>query len=280
MRTCELLGFDGTIENSMDAVAARDFMIESVAAFANLMTDLSRIAAELILWSTSEFDYITIDDRYASTSSIMPQKKNPDVAELIRGKTGSVIAAATGILTIAKALPMSYNRDLQDATPHLGSAAQDTLASVHMTAGMIDTITVNKENLARQATAGFAMATELADTLVRSCGISFRTAHQIVGRLVRTGVSPSLEAIDEIAVSIANIRLSDLGLDGAAVASALDPMASVRTHAGGGPAPDDVTRVIAIFEDKLDADRVLLDRRSEQVNLAMQLLDRETAKYV
>jgi argininosuccinate lyase len=280
MRTCELLGFDGTIENSMDAVSARDFMIESVAAFANLMTDLSRIAAELILWSTSEFDYITIDDRYASTSSIMPQKKNPDVAELIRGKTGSVIAAATGILTIAKALPMSYNRDLQDATPHLRSAAQDTLASVRMTAGMIDTITVHKENLARQATAGFAMATELADTLVRSCGISFRTAHQIVGRLVRMNVPPSLETIDEIAVSIADIRLSDLGLGGAAVSSALDPMASVNTHAGGGPAPDDVTRVIAIFEEKLDADRVSLDRRSEQVNLAMQLLDRETARYV
>ncbi len=280
MRTCELLGFDGTIENSMDAVSARDFMIESVAAFANLMTDLSRIAAELILWSTSEFDYITIDDRYASTSSIMPQKKNPDVAELIRGKTGSVIAAATGILTIAKALPMSYNRDLQDATPHLWSAAQDTLASVRMTAGMIDTITVNKENLARQATAGFAMATELADTLVRSCGISFRTAHQIVGRLVRTGVPPSLEAIDEIAVSIANIRLSDLGLDETAISSALDPMASIRTHAGGGPAPDDVARVIAIFEEKLGTDRVSRNRRSEQVNLTMQLLDRETAKYV
>ncbi len=280
MRTCELLGFNDTIENSMDAVAARDFMIESVAAFANLMTDLSRIAAELILWSTSEFDYITIDDRYASTSSIMPQKKNPDVAELIRGKTGSVIAAATGILTIAKALPMSYNRDLQDATPHLWSAAQDTLASVRMTAGMIDTITIHEENLARQATAGFAMATELADTLVRSCGISFRTAHQIVGRLVRTGVPPSLKAIDEIAVSIANIRLSDLGLDETAVSSALDPMASVRTHTGGGPAPDDVTRVIAIFEEKLDADRVLHNRRSERVNLAMQLLDRETARYV
>ncbi|OEU52522.1 MAG: hypothetical protein BA871_09250 [Desulfuromonadales bacterium C00003096] len=93
-------------------------------------------------------------------------------------------------------------------------------------------------------------------------------------------VPPSLETIDEIAVSIADIRLSDLGLGGAAVSSALDPMASVNTHAGGGPAPDDVTRVIAIFEEKLDADRVSLDRRSEQVNLAMQLLDRETARYV
>ena len=278
-RTCELLGFDGIIENSMDAVSARDFLIESAAAFANLMTDLSRIAAEIILWSTSEFSYITVDDRYASTSSIMPQKKNPDVAELIRGKTGSVIAALVGILTITKALPMSYNRDLQDATPHLSRAVRDTLASVRMTAGMIDTMTVHEDTFARQAAAGFAMATELADTLVRSCAISFRTAHQIVGALARdlaeTGASPSLAAIDEIGLSVTGTRMSDLGLNEDAIADALDPMASVCARGGGGPAPDDIARVIAINEMKLKEDRASLVWRRGRVERAMRALERE-----
>ena len=271
-RTSELLGFDGVIENSMDAVSARDFLIESAAASANLMTDLSRIASELILWSTSEFDFVTIDDRYASTSSIMPQKKNPDVAELIRGKAGSVIAAAVGTLTITKALPQSYNRDLQEATAHLWSAVSDTLASIRMTAGMIDTMEVHEENLARQATAGFAMATELADALVRLCGISFRTAHQIVGTLARTGAHPSLVAIDEIGLSMTGKRMSDLGLDEHLVSNALDPMASIRTHAGGGPAPDDVARMIAVFDGKLEQDVSALGLRCELVEKAMHKL--------
>lgn len=271
-RTSELLGFDGIIENSMDAVSARDFLIESVSASALLMTDLSRIASELILWSTSEFDFVTIDDRYASTSSIMPQKKNPDVAELVRGKAGSVIAAATGILMITKALPQSYNRDLQEATPHLWSAVSDTLASIRMTAGMIDTMEVHRENLLRQATAGFAMATELADMLVRSCGISFRTAHQIVGTLARAGSQPSLAAIDEIGLSLTGKRMSDLGLDEHAISDALDPVASIRTRGSGGPAPDDVMRVTLVFEEKLQEDTALLDSRCERVEEAMEML--------
>ncbi len=274
-RTCELLGFDGVIENSMDAVSARDFMIESASAFANLMTDLSRIATELILWSSSEFDFITIDDRYASTSSIMPQKKNPDVAELIRGKTGSAIAALVGILTITKALPQSYNRDLQEVTPHLWSAAACTLASVRMAAGMIDTMTVHKENLAQQATAGFAMATELADTLVRRCGISFRTAHQIVGTLARMDAAPSLKTIDEIGLSMAGRRLSDSGLDEQAISDALDPVLEIRSRVSGGPAPDDVARVITIFEKELQKDLIALDVRCKRVNDAMKMLDHE-----
>ena len=274
-RTCELLGFDGVIENSMDAVSARDFMIESASAFANLMTNLSRIAAEMILWSSSEFDFITIDDRYASTSSIMPQKKNPDVAELIRGKMGSTVAALVGILTITKALPQSYNRDLQEATPHLWSAATCTLASVRMTAGMIDTMTVHEENLARQATTGFAMATELADALVRRCGIPFRTAHQIVGMLARMDAAPSLETIDEISLSMTGRRLSDSGLDEQAISDALDPVSGIRAHVSGGPAPDDVVRVINIFENTLQKDLIALDARCKHVNDATGMLDRE-----
>ncbi|HDN65501.1 MAG TPA: argininosuccinate lyase, partial [Methanosarcinales archaeon] len=128
------------------------------------------------------------------------------------------------------------------------------------------------ENLLRQATAGFAMATELADTLVRSCGISFRTAHQIVGTLAREGSQPSLVAIDEVGLSLAGKRMSDLGLDEDAIADALDPVASIRTRGSGGPAPDDVMRVTQVFEDKLQEDVALLDLRCERVEEAMEML--------
>jgi len=131
---------------------------------------------------------------------------------------------------------------------------------------------VHRENLLRQATAGFAMATELADTLVRSCGISFRSAHQIVGTLARTGAQPSLAAIDEIGLSLAGNRMSDLGLNEQAISDALDPVASIRTRGSGGPAPDDVIRVTLVFEDKLQEDAALLDSRCARVEEAMEML--------
>ncbi|HIE32267.1 MAG TPA: argininosuccinate lyase, partial [Methanosarcinales archaeon] len=210
--------------------------------------------------------------------SIMPQKKNPDVAELIRGKTGSTVAALVGILTITKALPQSYNRDLQEATAHLWSAAADTLASVCMTAGMIDTMKMHEETLARQATAGFAMATELADTLVRRCGISFRTAHQIVGTLARMDAVPSLWTIDETCFSMTGRRLSDSGLDEQAITDALDPVSEIGSRASGGPAPGDVARVITIFENELQKDLIALDVRCNRVNDAARMLDHEVRR--
>ena len=118
-RTCQLLGFDGLVENSMDAVSTRDFILEVLADLSIMMVNLSRLAEELILWSTSEFGYLELDNLYASTSSIMPQKKNPDTAELARGKTGSVMGSLMAALSICKGLPLSYNRDLQEVTPHL-----------------------------------------------------------------------------------------------------------------------------------------------------------------
>jgi argininosuccinate lyase len=140
---------------------------------------------------------------------------------------------------------------------------------------MIDTMTVHEENLARQATNGFAMATELADALVRRCGIPFRTAHQIVGTLARMDAIPSLETIDETSLSMIGRRLSDSGLDEQAILDALDPVAGIRAHVSGGPAPDDVARVIAIFENALQKDRITLDALCKHVNDAAEMLDRE-----
>jgi argininosuccinate lyase len=139
-RTCELLGFDGLLENSMDAVSTRDFILEALADLSIMMVNCSRLAEELILWSSSEFGYLELDNLYASTSSIMPQKKNPDTAELARGKTGSVLGSLFAALSICKALPMSYNRDLQEVTPHLWRAMDWARSTIRILDGCLSTL--------------------------------------------------------------------------------------------------------------------------------------------
>ena len=236
--TAERLGFSGPMTNSMDAVSSRDFLIECAAAFTNIMINLSRMAEELIVWSSSEFNFVELDDTYASTSSIMPQKKNPDTAELMRGKSGTVVGALMSLITICKGLPLSYNRDLQEATPHIIQSAHVTGASVRMMAGMMSTLTVHEDVLKEKSVTGFTTATELADTMVRDAGIPFRTAHQIVGTLSRSDKMPKLKDIDRVSVDVLGFKLSEKGLTEAAVSGALDPMSNVeRRLVVGGPAP-------------------------------------------
>jgi argininosuccinate lyase len=251
-RTAELLGFDSVLENSMDAVSTRDFMIESLGCYANLMTDLSRLAEELILWSSSEFDFIELDDKYSSTSSIMPQKKNPDIAELMRAKTGTVDGALMSVLTICKALPYSYDRDLQEATPHLWRATDNVRSSVRMAQGMISTMKLKKENMESALDKGFMTATELADTIVRTTGIPFRTAHHIVGSCARTGKTPTLADVDELSLKILNEKLSDRGLSEKDIREALDPAGNIKKRSvPGGPAPKETKRQVTMIKKKL-----------------------------
>ncbi len=190
-RTCQLLGFDGLVENSMDAVSTRDFILEVLADLSIMMVNLSRLAEELILWSTSEFGYLELDNLYASTSSIMPQKKNPDTAELARGKTGSVMGSLMAALSICKGLPLSYNRDLQEVTPHLWRSLDWSRSTVRILDGCVASLKFNKDRMEKSSGAGFSTATELADSLVRITGMPFRTAHRIVGRIAASGGSPS-----------------------------------------------------------------------------------------
>jgi argininosuccinate lyase len=251
-RTAELLGFDSVLENSMDAVSTRDFMIEILGCYANLMTDLSRLAEELILWSSSEFDFIELDDKYSSTSSIMPQKKNPDIAELMRAKTGTVDGALMSVLTICKALPYSYDRDLQEATPHLWRATDNVRSSVRMAQGMISTMEIKKENLESALDKGFMTATELADTIVRTTGIPFRTAHHIVGSCARAGKTPTLSDIDDLSLKILNGKLSDRGLSEKDIREALDPVVNIKKRSVlGGPAPKETKRQVTVIGRKL-----------------------------
>ncbi len=180
----EELGFDQGVDNSMDGTSARDFAAEASFAFAMLGVNLSRIAEEVVLWNTAEFGYVTLDDSWATGSSIMPQKKNPDVAELARAKSGRMLGNLTGLLTSLKAQPLAYNRDLQeDKEPVFDSVRQLELVLPAM-AGMLGTLSFDTERMAEMAPAGFTLATDLAEWLVRR-GVPFRTAHEAAGECVR-----------------------------------------------------------------------------------------------
>ncbi|MBN2111454.1 MAG: argininosuccinate lyase [Methanosarcinaceae archaeon] len=244
-RTCSLLGFDAIMENSMDAVSSRDFLIEVAAALANIMINLSKMAEEIVVWSSTEFGFIELDDMYASTSSIMPQKKNPDTAELMRGKSGVAAGSLMALLTICKGLPLSYNRDLQEATPNIWRSVETARSAVRIMKGMIETMKVNVDVMSLQAGTGFTTATELADTMVRAADIPFRTAHQIVGVLARGSGTPSLEEIDAVASEVIGEKLSDRGLTSVMVAEALDPVLNIKKRSiMGGPSPDEMIKAI------------------------------------
>ena len=177
------LGFSGVCENSMDAVSDRDFAIEFVSACAQIMIHISRLSEELVLWSSAEFGFITISDAFTTGSSIMPQKKNPDVAELGRGKSGRVIGNLMALLTIMKGLPLAYNRDMQEDKEPLFDTADTVTRTLAVFTEMLKTVTVNKTAMRAAAEDGFIIATDLADYLVRK-GVPFRTAHELTGKAV------------------------------------------------------------------------------------------------
>jgi argininosuccinate lyase len=181
--SARLLGFSGPVENAMDAVAARDHELEALSACAIAMTHLSRLSEEVVLWSTAEFSFARVGEGYATGSSIMPQKRNPDAAELIRGKSGRVIGSLMACFTLVKGLPMAYNRDLQEDRAALFDAVATTLASVQIATGMVKTLAFNKDRYEEALEGDFLLATELADHLATR-GVPFRQAHHVVGRLV------------------------------------------------------------------------------------------------
>ncbi|MFC1902719.1 argininosuccinate lyase [Chloroflexota bacterium] len=181
------LGFSQISRNSMDAVSDRDFVVEYEAAASLCMMHLSRLAEEIILWSSSEFNFVELDDAYVTGSSIMPQKKNPDVAELARGKTGRVYGRLMALLTMMKALPLAYNRDMQEDKEGLFDTADTLLSTLEVFAGMVKTLHLKADNTRHAAEQGYILATDLADYLVKK-GEAFRTAYEIVARLVSYAV--------------------------------------------------------------------------------------------
>jgi argininosuccinate lyase len=230
------LGFDAPVENSIDGTASRDFAAEAAFVLAMLAVDLSRIAEEIIVWATAEFGYVTLDDSYSTGSSIMPQKKNPDVAELARGKAGRLIGNLTGLLATLKAQPLAYNRDLQeDKEPLFDSVDQLELLLPAM-AGMVATLAFQTERLAELAPAGFTLATDLAEWLVRQ-GVPFRTAHHAAGACVRLAESRGVR-LDELSeMELAAVH-PELTID---VRRVLNVAGSINSRDSyGGTAPDRV----------------------------------------
>lgn len=183
MLTTELLGFEKAYDNSMDAVSDRDFILEFLSNASLLMMHLSRFCEELLLWSSHEFKFVSLSDAYSTGSSIMPQKKNPDMAELIRGKTGRVYGNLTALLTVMKGLPLAYNKDLQEDKEGMFDSADTIITSLTVMNGMLSTLTVNRVNMEKSTEQDFSNATELADYLATK-GLPFRKAHELVGHLV------------------------------------------------------------------------------------------------
>lgn len=194
--TAELLGFYGPTLNSMDGVSDRDYLIEFLSALSTIMMHLSRFSEEVIIWNSNEYQFVEIDDAYSTGSSIMPQKKNPDIAELVRGKTGRVYGALTSLLTTMKGIPLAYNKDMQE-DKELSFDAMDTAKGcIALFNGMLKTMKFKKENMRKSANNGFTNATDAADYLVKN-GVPFRDAHGIVGQIVLYCIDKNI-AIDDM----------------------------------------------------------------------------------
>jgi argininosuccinate lyase len=239
------LGFASLTDNSMDAVSDRDFMLDFIYACAVCAMHLSRLCEEIIIWATNEFAMVSLSDSYATGSSIMPQKKNPDMAELIRGKTGRVYGDLTALLTVMKGLPLAYNKDMQEDKEALFDAYDTMSACLNVMTGMMDTATWRTDTMLKSAGLGFTNATDAADYLVKK-GMPFRDAHEVVGKLVlyceQHGQSIDALSLDELK------NLSPMFTDDVYDALSLETCVKKRS-VYGGPSPDSVKKHI----DKIKA---------------------------
>ncbi len=246
--TASELGFDRPMANSLDAVSARDFTIESLSSIAICAQHLSRLAEELVIWSSAPFSFVRMSDAWSTGSSIMPQKRNPDAAELVRAKTGRANGSLIAMLTVMKGLPLAYSKDMQDDKQIVFEAFDSLDLSLQAMTGMIETMTFNKENLADAASGGFSTATDLADWLVRELNIPFREAHHITGASVKAAEDKnvqlwdlSLEELQSIEPRITNDIFDVLSVD-ASVAS---------RQSYGGTAPVRVREQISLWKERL-----------------------------
>ena len=244
-QTAAALGFQKPTDNSMDSVSDRDYAIEFLSACSILMMHLSRFSEEIILWCSWEFKYVDLDDAYSTGSSIMPQKKNPDVAELVRGKTGRVYGSLITLLTMMKGLPLAYNKDMQEDKEALFDAIDTVEICLPVFAAMVNTLSVRRHNMERAAAGGFITATDCADYLVKK-GLPFREAYMIVGRLVNLCIK-NHETLDTL--TLRDFRaICDLFDEGVYEAMALKHCVNGRT-VYGGPAKESVLKQISLIEE-------------------------------
>ena len=242
--TASLLDFDGPTLNSMDSVSDRDYLIEFLSALSTIMMHLSRFCEEICIWNSNEYRFVNIDDSYSTGSSIMPQKKNPDIAELIRGKTGRVYGALASILTTMKGLPLAYNKDMQEDKELTFDAIDTVKGCIVLFTGMIDTMTFNKDVMEASTKHGFTNATDAADYLVNH-GVPFRDAHGIVGELVLTCIERNI-SLDELPLddykAICPVFEDDIYL-----AISMEECVNKRNTIGA-PGPEAMNKIIEINE--------------------------------
>ena len=243
--TASLLGFDGPTLNSMDSVSDRDYLIEFLSALSTIMMHLSRFSEEICIWNSNEYKFIELDDAYSTGSSIMPQKKNPDIAELVRGKTGRVYGALMSLLTTMKGIPLAYNKDMQE-DKELSFDAFDTVKGcVRLFRGMIDTMKFNNARMEESAKHGFTNATDAADYLVKK-GVPFRDAHGIVGQLVLHCLDKGI-ALDDMTLdeykAISSVFENDI-YDAISLKTCVEKRLTL-----GAPGPDVMKKVIAVYDE-------------------------------
>ena len=245
--TAELLGFYGPTLNSMDSVADRDYLIELLSAMSTIMMHLSRFSEEVIIWNSNEYRFVEIDDAYSTGSSIMPQKKNPDIAELVRGKTGRVYGALMSLLTTMKGIPLAYNKDMQEDKEFVFDAIDTTKGCLALFTGMLRTMRFNKEVMENSAKNGFTNATDAADYLVNH-GVAFRDAHGIVGQLVLYCIEKDI-ALDDMTLeeykAISPVFEEDI-YEAISMKTCVDKRTTI-----GAPSKESMEKVIKIYENYL-----------------------------
>ena len=248
--TAKLLGFYGPTMNSMDSVSDRDYLIEFLAALSTVMMHLSRFCEEIIIWNSNEYQFVEIDDAYSTGSSIMPQKKNPDIAELVRGKTGRVYGALMGLLTTMKGISLAYNKDMQEDKEGTFDAIDTVANCLTLFTGMLSTMKFRKEKMAKSAMNGFTNATDAADYLVKK-GIPFRDSHAIIGRLVLYCIEQN-KAIDELGLDELQAICDQFDED---IYDAISLKTCVEKRLTiGAPGPDVMKKVISVHKEYLSSD--------------------------
>ncbi len=250
--TTKLLGFDTPHEHALDVISSRDFIAEILFALSLVMANLSRLSEEIIYWTTFEYGFAVLDDAYSSGSSIMPQKKNPDIAELTRGRTGRVYGALIDLLTNLKGLPMGYNRDFQEDKPPLWEAFDIVKSCLGILPNLLNTTTFNTDRMAELVNSNFATATELANYLVKGHQLSFRESHEIVGWLVRELVEKE-KTFADLELTQILLKQKDFNIPISELTQILDPKLALENNQSlGGTSPAEVNRMIAAFEEQLN----------------------------
>jgi len=278
--TAKLLGFDGLQEHALDTVSTRDITIELVSAAAILMTNLSKISEDLIIMSTKEFGYIEFSDAYATGSSIMPQKKNPDLAELVRGKTGRVIGALMQILTVTKGIPAGYNRDLQEDRAYLWSSLAAVKNSLIVLEEGLKDIKIDKERMETVTYSDYSTATELANYLVRKEGMAFREAYDLTGGAVKDLISKGKDFRDVKYLSDV-LKKEGIDISDKELYDVLDPGKAVyRNNSIGGCSPTEVARMIKDMREAIKERGDRLNGRNLKIEAAKKMTEKAVNELI